>query len=205
MKTWIAIHSRTNADRGVTRAAKRCHGVSQPRISQQGEVPNDFLRRRVWRHCPGIKHQAVAPRDRHDVPARAKAVQRFNRGDFLFARHGQRCSPAERPLVLGAIEEHGKHFAIVPLQDSFDSFKSFAVFRLRVAICRGYQGNSVPGCEVQRRQPDDIHKLPKSRCTEVKHGPREVDWGVVVKQTSRHSTEQRPGDRQLPRSQARHG
>jgi hypothetical protein len=168
--------------------------VRKSRISQQGEVPNDFLRRRVWLHCPGIKRQAVAPRDRHDVPARAKAVQRFNRDDFLSLGPVNVAHPPSG-LVLGAIEEHGKHFAIVPRQDSFDSFKCFVVFRLRVAICRGYQGNSVPGCEVQRRQPDDIHKLPKSRCTEVKDCPREVNWGVVVKQTSRQGTEQRPGDR----------
>ena len=59
--------------------------------------------------------------------ARATAVQRFNRGNFLSLGP---ISVAHAPsgLVLGAIEEHWKHFATVPLQDSFEnSFKSFAV------------------------------------------------------------------------------
>jgi hypothetical protein len=57
-----------------------------------------------------------------------------------------------------------------------------------------YRENS---CGVQRRQPDDMHKLPKARCVEVEHRAREVDCGVVVKQTPRYGTEQCLGDRQL--------
>jgi hypothetical protein len=53
------------------------------------------------------------------------------------------------------------------------------------------------GSDVDRRRPDDIDKLPKTRCAEIKHCQREVDCGVVVKQTPRHRTEQRPSDRQL--------
>src|SRR5678816_364939 len=95
------------------------------------------------------------------------------------------------------MKEHREQFTAVPVYDLLKLAELLAILRLGVAERRDQQGDAVFGRGVERRIPDLMDQLPKSRGAKVEDCTREINRRVVVHQPSRHHPEQRLGDGEL--------